>query len=262
MNITGLMFLINDIRYPRGVCLCHGSIPASAGQPGSTIFASTPGKVYPRECGATEVLNTDEGRQWGLSPRVRGNRPRPRLRKARSGSIPASAGQPCIHLRHDILEWVYPRECGATHDRRRRSGHQVRSIPASAGQPRRVCGLCFRKTGLSPRVRGNRMRAVGIRAEHGSIPASAGQPTTGCASPTPARVYPRECGATVCEPWGYVPSTGLSPRVRGNRLPAAHRQLRRGSIPASAGQPVNRPTSPSWWRGLSPRVRGNPTPCG
>ena len=94
---------------------------------------------------------------------------------------------------------------------------------------------------------------------------------------TLSKVYPRECGAAslftiIAELVG-----GLSPRVRGSR---EQRQLRcgiRGSIPASAGQPIggylptfmapvyprecgaahNPNTSSADVIGLSPRVRGS-----
>ena len=50
--------------------------------------------VYPRECGATEYINSAATPGAGLSPRVRGNLFRKYFVSPFIGSIPASAGQP------------------------------------------------------------------------------------------------------------------------------------------------------------------------
>ena len=110
-------------------------------------------------------------------------------------SIPARAGEPSPISRTWRKATVYPRACGGTETkygervimeglsprvRGNRSGIasdslQLRSIPARAGEPRRVhfcyhwrtvypracggttrtCGVVVRWSGLSPRVRGN-----------------------------------------------------------------------------------------------------------
>ena len=76
---------------------------------------------------------------------------------------------------------------------------------------------------------------------------------------------------------GHSPSTGLSPRLRGNRNALQRYGRRRGSIPAPAGEPSPRPSARRRRRvypracggtarircpccvlgGLSPRLRGN-----
>ena len=55
------------------------------------------GKVYPRVCGGTGMALRCRRRDWGLSPRVRGNlRLTPAL-DGGHGSIPACAGEPrCV----------------------------------------------------------------------------------------------------------------------------------------------------------------------
>ena len=87
------------------------------------------------------------------------------------------------------------------------------------------------------------------------------------------------CGGTRSRLIARTETKGLSPRVRGNPLPAHRQNGDQGSIPACAGEPIRRlpslqhetvyprvcggtatsagrrPYSP----GLSPRVRGNPT---
>ena len=91
-------------------------------------------------------------------------------------------------------------------------------------------------------------------------------------------VYPRVCGGTHLSCWRCCPGQGLSPRVRGNRGISAAIWTRGRSIPACAGEPSLRMSSPPLFpvyprvcggtvkqqrsprrlSGLSPRVRGNP----
>ena len=126
-------------------------------------------------------------------------------------------------------------------------------------------------------MRGNRGRGGGLRSHPGSIPACAGEPP----GPGPARrrtrVYPRVCGGTTGTSRATRGTSGLSPRVRGNRKGPAGPRHRPGSIPACAGEPdceaaeeemgwvYPRVCGGTLWRasmickpgGLSPRVRGN-----
>ena len=132
--------------------------------------------------------------------------------------------------------------------------------------------------GLSPRARGNLVDLVFGSHNHRSIPACAGEPNW----PTPdyprREVYPRVRGGTEICQHTEVSRPGLSPRARGNHR---HKQPARdedGSIPACAGEPLDRgeraderrvyprvrggTTAPraalSSACGLSPRARGNP----
>ena len=131
--------------------------------------------------------------------------------------------------------------------------------------------------GLSPHVRGNRWGEESGDVGVGPIPACAGQPLSGASARSCAWAYPRVCGATAFSTPRGLPRQGLSPRVRGNQ-PLLHRiDMRRGPIPACAGQPARRcpraalrrayprvcgatryiVQSVSRRQGLSPRVRGN-----
>ena len=234
-----------------------GSIPASAGEPFSVADRRVSRRVYPRECGGTHRGRLRPGVLQGLSPRVRGNRSSSAAVTSAIGSIPASAGEPPSYWYPVAVTGVYPRECGGTG-------------AGAAG--------CARHRGLSPRVRGNRRVGHQIHAVPGSIPASAGEPYESMRELSQARVYPRECGGTI-EQWDAgEDGHGLSPRVRGNRQASSPSRGKRGSIPASAGEPRTRTaatapsgvyprecggTRPRGWRragcgGLSPRVRGNP----
>ena len=132
-------------------------------------------------------------------------------------------------------------------------------------------------SGLSPRVRGNRVQQGRHQAHPRSIPACAGEPYLGPFRVHPGRVYPRVCGGTAPSPDPGEGGPGLSPRVRGNPAAAPGGTGRAGSIPACAGEPPCIPPHTPipavyprvcggtklrkalrWltW-GLSPRVRGN-----
>ena len=74
----------------------------------------------------------------------------------------------------------------------------------------------------------------------GSIPACAGQPAPVIVRTTDKPVYPRVCGAT--EVWLALQgcNCGLSPRVRGNPWQSSYGMANGGSIPACAGQPLDK----------------------
>ena len=160
-----------------------------------------------------------------------------------------------------LLNVVYPRACGGT----------AGGVPSSVNPQ-----------GLSPRLRGNQLQSGEAIILHWSIPALAGEPPISITADAQFMVYPRACGGTMSaiQPPSY--RTGLSPRLRGNRLRWCFRQCigddTDGSIPALAGEPavcaLSDPTAGVYPRacggtskqncyrtgagGLSPRLRGNP----
>ena len=172
------------------------------------------------------------------------------------GSIPACAGEPFTRPSPRPRHRVYPRVCGGT---------------------RAVSLAAFVLTGLSPRVRGNPASNRASPSRSGSIPACAGEPAPVGGVEPQERVYPRVCGGTIRTPGGTRASSGLSPRVRGNRRWTPLSSPPRGSIPACAGEPTTPPSTSRPWgvyprvcggtgatraeqatgQGLSPRVRGN-----
>ena len=295
-----------------------GSIPAGAGEPTRAAATSHSGRVYPRGCGGTKVKSLMRRVQHGLSARVRGNPQENPVRPIMPRSIPAGAGEPRSCYASTYQAMVYPRGCGGTplpfwavtEERGlspRVRGNRIgwlgmetrgRSIPAGAGEPEnssrwipplrvypRGCGGTFGifasptgGKGLSPRVRGNRIKYSENGTWGGSIPAGAGEPLIRKWTIESLRVYPRGCGGTLTT--GEIPLLpfGLSPRVRGNPsiIPAEVCQDR--SIPAGAGEPSLSlfpvPADAVYPRGcggtttatarrllnqgLSPRVRGNP----
>ena len=271
------------------------SIPARAGEPGAPCWSSKTLWVYPRACGGTGVMLISSTPQYGLSPRVRGNRCHWAHPPRGPRSIPARAGEPPRSL-CGIAKWaVYPRACGGTEGsvlvqeegdglsprvRGNRTapgitGRRWRSIPARAGEPDvsplihsairvypRACGgtgqavaAVDQQQGLSPRVRGNHAGTAAQPGGAGSIPARAGEPHRLVVPPDPARVYPRACGGTDAGFGGRVPVEGLSPRVRGNRPLVAVVALVLGSIPARAGEPP-------WYTERSRRDGVYPRACG
>ena len=193
----------------------------------------------------------------GLSPHVRGNPGAPAACGATGWSIPACAGEPETPPRTPYRGWVYPRMCGGTD----RTDSERCDMP-----------------GLSPHVRGNRMRNLRLSRWMGSIPACAGEPN---AEPSPVTldgVYPRMCGGTEAASASSCAAMGLSPHVRGNQCEGERRRAFQGSIPACAGEPPRTlemsdngkvyPRMCGGTRGgascrmntygLSPHVRGNP----
>ncbi len=173
-----------------------------------------------------------------------------------TGSIPACAGEPPAAWTRRGSAAVYPRVCGGT------AWVRLSSVSMS---------------GLSPRVRGNRIQAPVAGHQHRSIPACAGEPPYGPGDCGRSGVYPRVCGGTVC--LVFIPRrvVGLSPRVRGNLGGRSGPRRLAGSIPACAGEPSNDTpvatptgvyprvcggtgyayTNTNIQAGLSPRVRGN-----
>ena len=152
---------------------------------------------------------------------------------------------------------VYPRACGGTWN----LGH-------------------FRAnhTGLSPRLRGNRLFLASLDHRGRSIPAPAGEPSTPDTGQRRQRVYPRACGGTEVLLRREQTGLGLSPRLRGNQAHGVQHAEGAGSIPAPAGEPGPAPAAPrllavypracggtsnipglnNQAMGLSPRLRGNP----
>ena len=90
------------------------SIPACAGEPSPPCATQGILRVYPRVCGGTRYPGRGEGRDPGLSPRVRGNRVMFGRRNEMKGSIPACAGEPPSARLPRHPSAVYPRVCGGT----------------------------------------------------------------------------------------------------------------------------------------------------
>ena len=185
-------------------------------------------------CGGTGLRSYRTTGTSGLSPRVRGNPGDCHVHRLYQRSIPACAGEPPPLCQTPFRSAVYPRVCGGT-------------LASGYTSPQ------YR--GLSPRVRGNQPISQNRYLKSRSIPACAGEPSLFNGDDDKATVYPRVCGGTE----GYLPhehpATGLSPRVRGNPIPATAALIAAGSIPACAGEPVGVKGIPHCRR-VYPRVCG------
>ena len=180
---------------PFGASSPHGSIPACAGKPASSICPLVMVRVHPRVCGEASRERMSELFSRGPSPRVRGSlRAGPRQRD-RPGSIPACAGKPCGRARRTRVAGVHPRVCGE-------------AWLASRG--------IYPLVGPSPRVRGSRAYVGAPRSLCGSIPACAGKPTARRTVSCSIRVHPRVCGEARRPGHRPVSAPGPSPRVRGS----------------------------------------------
>ena len=256
------------------------SIPAGAGNPNESSGQEPAPRVHPRGCGESGVAPFKGRRREGPSPRVRGILEGLRHADADRGSIPAGAGNPTRRRRARAATRVHPRGCGESWGRpgvivcdrgpsprvRGIPGHQMPhvrrsgSIPAGAGNPKRVCQGSSRTWvhprgcgesaevhaalgpggGPSPRVRGIRP-AVGHGVERpGSIPAGAGNPSSPRAARCGRGVHPRGCGESIRPIVAGPDKRGPSPRVRGIRRRDEGGEHRIRSIPAGAGNPWRR----------------------
>ncbi len=233
-----------------------GSIPAWAGEPAGNRYRDTRCRVYPRVGGGTGTARRDLRPGGGLSPRGRGNQGLNHCLYLLRGSIPAWAGEPAATQTPPGLIPVYPRVGGGTF-------HSD--------------GFRRRRSGLSPRGRGNRWKASWTKWKSGSIPAWAGEPNPSTLVNIAGAVYPRVGGGTSRNRMAAFQSPGLSPRGRGNRGRPAAAGRRCRSIPAWAGEPAEAiiagniewvyprvgggticsAGNPCTDRGLSPRGRGN-----
>ena len=88
------------------------SIPASAGETGSSTRAHADVRVHPRECGGNVSICANRTRVQGPSPRVRGKHLLVCAYGAGARSIPASAGETGDPRPEPKSKSVHPRECG------------------------------------------------------------------------------------------------------------------------------------------------------
>ncbi len=192
------------------------TIPAGAGEPGSSAAIPATARDHPRGCGGTDRPHGPDQPRPGPSPRVRGNRGRHEGYRPPEGTIPAGAGEPRARSPKARLAGDHPRGCGGTW--------------LTGGDGARTWGP-------SPRVRGNHRMAVNSAYILGTIPAGAGEPRHRAALSGRGRDHPRGCGGTSCTLAGNVTSRGPSPRVRGNPQATVLHETAHGTIPAGAGEP-------------------------
>ena len=133
--------------------------------------------VYPRVGGGTTLHAEGNYPNLGLSPRGRGNPYRRWAYTARSGSIPAWAGEPYKTDGDAQGTEVYPRVGGGTKDDLTTdTGYD--GLSRVGGGTETVCGSQRPLLGLSPRGRGNHNPSLPRRIGPRSIPAWAGEPNS------------------------------------------------------------------------------------
>ena len=191
-----------------------GIIPAYAGNTNAKQCRKTFGRDHPRVCGEHKFFKSTISSYLGSSPRMRGTRRWDDSRQASIGIIPAYAGNTFFLTMLVELVRDHPRVCGE---------HLV-------GQA--FFGLL---QGSSPRMRGTLGFFENPSRQTGIIPAYAGN--TGCLiAPVRRRWdHPRVCGE---HPTCFSRSSkvlGSSPRMRGTHPNRTAYHVRRGIIPAYAG---------------------------
>ena len=170
----------------------------------------------------------------GSSPRMRGTPPAERVVAARSGIIPAYAGNTPRSAYSTAHGWDHPRVCGE---------HLLRLIQQTANE------------GSSPRMRGTRMSSYVRTVRVGIIPAYAGNTNPRQLKRFNARDHPRVCGEHRTGSNIALPIPGSSPRMRGTLPPSVRQIVPAGIIPAYAGNTSTK-------RSTDRSCRDHPRVCG
>ena len=150
----------------------------------------------------------------GSSPRVRGTLVGVQRVGGAVGIIPACAGNTSRTTRATRGWRDHPRVCGE-------------HVKTNGGR--------MVPTGSSPRVRGTREDQWWEDGPNGIIPACAGNTMKSIFSDDNTRDHPRVCGEHRVGVQLPVQVPGSSPRVRGTRTMTPTRFVKRGIIPACAG---------------------------
>ena len=214
-----------------------GIIPACAGNTRHTRPPVARHGDHPRVCGEHSAANFSTPEFEGSSPRVRGTLHTPSFPLARTGIIPACAGNTLSSATGYSSQGDHPRVCGEHH-------YSV-SDQGDAG-------------GSSPRVRGTLDCREAAEPETGIIPACAGNTgKRGCCCGF-YWDHPRVCGEHYRVLGELFWRPGSSPRVRGTHVGHRPGERAAGIIPACAGNTDTVRTRRKEYGGSSPRVRGTP----
>ena len=201
------------------VLIFAGIIPAYAG---NTAPSASPGPSigdHPRVCGEHWKAPPMLTASMGSSPRMRGTLHAERVGLGAAGIIPAYAGNTEDSAEVGDFPRDHPRVCGE---------HRPNTV-----------FLCLR-TGSSPRMRGTPHLCYDAASSRGIIPAYAGNTVMLRQIWSLHRDHPRVCGEHIpCRDF-RLKQAGSSPRMRGTPHAAPHRSLRRGIIPAYAGNTPGR----------------------
>ncbi len=189
-------------------------IPVGAGNSAKACLSAVLAAVYPRGCGELVSCLIRHSTLCGLSPWVRGTHGINILVTDTKRFIPVGAGNSPIRSCRLSGSAVYPRGCGELRYILRRN-HTER--------------------GLSPWVRGTRMRDLRKRFPLRFIPVGAGNSLAPMPSCHSAAVYPRGCGELSSTGTSVLTIGGLSPWVRGTHNSAVTLGISQRFIPVGAG---------------------------
>ena len=215
--------------------ITEGPIPAHAGESCRICVQPLAPWAYPRACGGIEVRQALAYLRQGLSPRMRGNRGRLDLDAMRCGPIPAHAGESVRSCRRTNQCRAYPRACGGIVRAKRSKALQKGLSPRMRGNPLRSLGICDRWRPI-PAHAGNQVYRPRANGAKGPIPAHAGESKETLTHSGAVRAYPRACGGIGIGNDALFSDQGLSPRMRGNQWARASTGRRWGPIPAHAGE--------------------------
>ena len=211
-----------------------GIIPAYAGNTVPAAAADSRHRDHPRVCGEHDPLVPSVCDVLGSSPHMRGTLGRRVVGLCLVGIIPAHAGNTTARNASTKAKRDHPRVCGE-----HRPEHHI--VPVLRGS--------------SPRMRGTPVSCQFSWHGWGIIPAYAGNTLPVLPNPFSPRDHPRVCGEHGrCGVCGCQP-LGSSPRMRGTPAGWLGCRLRRGIIPAYAGNTWDS-QSARWSRRDHPRACG------
>ena len=211
----------------------------------------------------------------GSSPHARGTPPSFTRKHEQRGIIPACAGNTCRRNREPPNTWDHPRmrgehgyvegielcEAGSSPHARGTPPRCARSRPCTWDHPRMRGEHKFtpssprKPMGSSPHARGTQRRTERLRRVYGIIPACAGN-TRPCVTAGPrCGDHPRMRGEHKLSRKRTPTGKGSSPHARGTQPHPLQRHVRKGIIPACAGNTGSSPRRPRR-AGDHPRMRG------
>ena len=220
--------------YVMNIIRQSGIIPALAGNTGCCRYFLYESWDHPRSRGEYIMLSFGGPKPIGSSPLSRGIPPRPRAGLPQSRIIPALAGNTGWGTHLPPFRWDHPRSRGEYDRGFVEDLHRGGSSPLSRGIPPRR-GSMIPSRGIIPALAGNTRQARHREDRGEDHPRSRGE-------------YKRRAAPLVWQ-------LGSSPLSRGIRAQAGQIPLRRGIIPALAGNtrfPMRRSRPPQ----DHPRSRG------
>ena len=143
-------------------------------------------------------------------------------------------GAPYVHRLGIGFLRIIPADAGSTSSYPLEN-HLIGDHPRGCGEHGCHCVRCSHLSGSSPRMRGARANAHGVKGMFGIIPADAGSTRRGTRPGCPGWDHPRGCGEHSLRKTMQDTLSGSSPRMRGAPCSLARLLRVLGIIPADAG---------------------------